>query len=380
MMTTSTRVNVNEVGDADGFEALRGAWEGLQARSASPNVFLTFDWAAAWWRHLGAGRRLRILVLGDGGAEGIVQLFEGPVWRRWTPFRRIQIVGTGLSDRLDFLVPGDPTASVERAFSHLLQPPVSWDLIDLREIPEQSPTIEAVRAACARLGLEFEMALDSESPYFPIDADWETFFATRFGRERRSQMRRKARRLEASANPTFTIVDSMPEGSNALARLMEVKQHDQYRGEDRNSIFASAEKRAFFADVAARFSLRGWLHVGVLDLGEKPAAFRFSFQHAGIYYDYYHGFDRRLSAMSPGQALLGYMMEDCFRRGLREVDLLRGTEPWKAVWTDLRRRHMRIRVFRSGLRGTAVRRLLAANARYQARSRKVETVPDVAEP
>ena len=372
--------DVYEVTSTEGLEALRGAWEELQAWSAPQNVFLTFDWALAWWLHLGAGRRLRVLVLGDGGtAGGMVPLVEGPVWRRWTPFRKIQILGTGLSDRLDFLLRGDPTEAVERAFSHLLEPPASWDLLDLREIPEQSPTIEAVRAACARLGLHYEIAPDSESPYLPIDSDWETFFATRFGRERRQQMRRKARRLEANARPTFTIIDSVLEGSTTLERLRSVKQHDHYRGEDRNSIFASEAKRAFFADIAARFSHRGWLHTGVLDLGGQPAAFRFSFLHAGTYYDYYHGFDRRLSAMSPGQALLGHMMEDCFQRGVREVDFLRGTEPWKAVWTDRLRRHMRVRVFRSGARGSALRLLLSAHDRRQARSRKAATVREGAD-
>ena len=363
-------LTVDEVSSTVGLEALRGVWEDLQAGSTPHNVFLTFDWARAWWLHLGAGRRLRVLVLRDSGRVcGIVPLFEGPVWRSWTPFRKIQILGTGLSDRLDFLLPGDAIDSVERAFSHLIEPTVSWDLLDLREIPEQSPTIEAVRAACARLGLRCEISPDSESPYLPIDSDWETFFATRFGRERRQQMRRKARRLEANAHPIFTIIDSIPEGSTTLERLMAVNQHDTYRGERRNSIFASEAKRAFFADIAARFSRRGWLHVGVLDLGGEPAAFRFSFQYAGTYYDYYHGFDRSFAAMSPGQALLSHMMQDCFQRGLREVDFLRGTEPWKAVWTERRRCNARVRVFRPGIRSSALRLLLSVNDRHQARSR-----------
>lgn len=357
-------LTVDEVSRTDELEALRGVWEDLQAASATPNVFLTIDWALAWWLHLGAGRRLRVLVLRNGGrARGILPLFEGPLWRRLFPFRKIQILGTGLSDRLDLLVGDDPTSSVESALSHLLEPTVSWDLLDLREIPEQSPTIEAVRAACACLGLRCEISPDSESPYLPIDSDWETFFSTRFGRERRQQMRRKARRLEADANPTFSIIDSLPEGSTTLQRLMAVKQHESYRGEERNSIFSSEAKRAFFGEIAARFSHRGWLHLGVLDLGGELAAFRFSFRYAGTYYDYYHGFDRAFAARSPGQALLGHMMQDCFRRGLREVDFLRGTEPWKAVWTDRRRRHMRVRVFRPGPRGSAIRLLLSANDR-----------------
>jgi CelD/BcsL family acetyltransferase involved in cellulose biosynthesis len=257
---------------------------------------------------------------------------------------------------------------VERALRHLLQPPISWDVLELREIPEDSQTIEAVRAACTRLGLRSEIAPDSESPFLPIDSDWETFFATRFGRERRQQMRRKARRLEATAQPTFSVINEVEGDATALERLMAVQQDDSYRGETRNSIFGSEAKRAFFGALAASFSRRGWLRLGVLELGGRPAAFRFSFEYAGTYYDYYHGFDRGFSAMSPGQALLGHTMQECFRRGLREVDFLRGNEAWKAVWTDKRRRHSRIRVFRPGLRGKVLRLLLAVHDRRRASS------------
>jgi CelD/BcsL family acetyltransferase involved in cellulose biosynthesis len=342
-------MTVEEVSTLEGLETLRGAWEEAQARSAPDNVFVTFDWALAWWRHFGAGRRLRVLVVRRGAdPAAILPLWEGPLGSRWLPFRRIQILGTGLSDRLDLLLCGDPAASAEAALRHLLARPARWDVLELREVPEESEAVEAIRTAAARLGLECEVAADSECHYVPIRSDWETFFATRFGRRQRKTLNHNARRLEAKCGPVSTTFNAVPDDPALLARLAAMPQEAVYHGADRLSIFGSGPKRAFFEEVVQRFSRRGWLRLGVLELKGELAAFRLAFRYAGKHIDYFTGFHRDYAKVSPGAVLLAQVMEDCFRDRLREVDFLRGAEPWKAVWTDERRRNVRLRVYRSG--------------------------------
>lgn len=355
---------VEEVPSVEGLEGLRDVWEEAQARSAPDNVFVTFDWALAWWRHFGTGRRLRVLVLRDGArAPVILPLWEGPLWRRWTPFRKIQLVGTGLSDRLDLLLSEDPAESVERALRHLLARPMRWDVLDLREIPEGSPAVQAVRTAATRLGLECEVSVDSESPYLVIESDWETFFTTRLGTKRRRMLRQHARRLEAERGQVSITFNATPDGSRLLSRLAAMPQEGQYHGTDRRSIFESGPKRAFFEEIAQRFSRRGWLRVGVLELAGEAAAFRFAFQYAGKYFDYFTGYHRDYAQLSAGTILLSQVIEDCFRNGIREVDFLRGTEPWKAVWTDRRRHNLRVRVYHPGLRQSVIRLLFRVKDR-----------------
>lgn len=359
-------IAVEEVSSVDGLEGLREAWEEVQARSVPDNIFLTFDWALAWWRHFGDGRRLRVLVLRDGGRGcAILPLWEGPLWRRHMPFRKIQLLGTGLSDRLDLLLPEDPVQGAEHALRHLLARPVRWDVLDLREIPEESPAIEAVRTAAVRLGLPCEVTVDSECPYLPIQSDWETFLATQFGRKWRKRFRHNARRLEAECGPVSTTMNAVPDGSRLLERLEVMPQDAQYHGTDRRSIFGSGPKRAFFEEIVQRFSRRGWLSVGVLELAGEVAAYRFAFRYAGKYFDYFTGFHRDHAKVSPGAVLMAQVIEDCFRSGLREVDFLRGAEPWKSVWTDRRRRHVRLRVYRPGLLRSVVRLLFRAKDRRE---------------
>jgi len=349
------------------FDALRAVWEDLQARSAPDNVFLTFDWARSWYRHLRAGRRLALLILRDEtGVRAIVPWCTGHAWGGRIPFRTIQFLGTGISDRLDLLTDVDPEEVLKATLRYFEENSIPWDMIDLREVPSESPTVHAVGAVAARLGIECEIVDDSKCPYLSIESDWEKFFSSRFGHETRRQIRRKGRRIQAEG-ARFSILEAIPEGSPLLSQLTAVPQDEEYLGHQRNSIFSSVSKRAFFEEVVARFSERRWLHVGVLEVKNEPAAYRLSFLYHNKYYDYFTGFHRDLARLSPGSVLLTHIMEDCFRRGLREVDFLRGTESWKSTWTDRYRRQVRIRLYRPGLRGGLMRLMDGAKQWFERR-------------
>lgn len=55
---------------------LRKAWNGLLALTGG-DVFATFDWCEAWWRHYGEGRRLQIHLFYDADRlVGVVPLFS----------------------------------------------------------------------------------------------------------------------------------------------------------------------------------------------------------------------------------------------------------------------------------------------------------------
>lgn len=355
---------IQEASTLEALEALRGRWEEAQAACAPDDVFATFEWSVAWWRHFGAGRRLRVLVVPGAATLSFFPLWEGPIWGRWAPLRKVQMLGTGLADRLQPLLCGEALELAERALRHLLAGRRSWDVLDLREVPEDSPAVAGLREAAARCGLDCEVTADSESLYLPIDTDWETFLATRLGSKSRKRIRHNANRLDSECGPVSITFDAVPGGSSLVARLAAVPQYGQYRGAERRSIFSTPAKQAFFQEVAERFAARGWLRVSLLECKGDLAAFRFAFQYAGRYLDYFTGYHLKYAKVSPGAVLLARVVEECFRQGLREVDFLRGIEPWKEVWTDRRRRNLRVRIYRPGLRRAALRLLYGARARF----------------
>jgi CelD/BcsL family acetyltransferase involved in cellulose biosynthesis len=337
------------------FDAIAGLWQDLQQRTEADHPFLTFDWMRAWYRHLRAERRLALLVLRDDtGVRGIVPWCIGNAWRGRLPFSVVQFLGTGLSDRLDLLATGDREELLESSLGHLEENSIAWDMIDLREVPSESPTVAAIGAVAKRLGIECEIDQDSRCPYLPIDSDWETFYPSRFGARTRKKIRRMTRRIHEESG-RFSILEAVPDGSPLLDQLAAIPQNAEYLGQQRVSIFSSASKRAFFEEILARFAERRWLYIGLLEVRDQPAAYRLSFIYRKKYYDYFIGFHRDLGELSPGFQLIAHVIQDCFRRGLEEADFLRGTEGWKSTWTDHCRRQVRIRLYRRGLRGNALR-------------------------
>src|SRR5262245_66197943 len=94
--------------DATAFDRLREEWNPLLRDSAADSLFLTWEWLSTWWRHLSAGRRLRLVTVRDGATLiAIAPLSVRPrdPWRL-VPFCALELLGMGPvgSDYIDVIV------------------------------------------------------------------------------------------------------------------------------------------------------------------------------------------------------------------------------------------------------------------------------------
>jgi len=60
--------------------------------------------------------------------------------------------------------------------------------------------------------------------------------------------------------------------------------------------------------------------------------------------------------------MTGVMVEKLIARGAREMNLLRGRDPWKFRWTDRARRTVRLTLVRPGWRSSYARLVAALSA------------------
>jgi CelD/BcsL family acetyltransferase involved in cellulose biosynthesis len=87
-----------------------------------------------------------------------------------------------------------------------------------------------------------------------------------------------------------------------------------------------------------------------LDAGDRTVATQLGFEHRDRYLFYLSGLDPALSDYSPGTLLMGKVIEECYRRGLKEVDMLRGGEDYKYRFKAVDRRQVHFRVIRKSIR------------------------------
>lgn len=103
-----------------------------------------------------------------------------------------------------------------------------------------------------------------------------------------------------------------------------------FRCEARNSAFAERALPELFAERR--------LHVFVMQKGEQVLAIDLNFRGLRSLCLWNGGFLSEAACWSPGKLLLLFGIQRAIELGLDEVDLLRGTQGWKAGWSNGRRR------------------------------------------
>ncbi len=114
-----------------------------------------------------------------------------------------------VSDFLDFLV---RKSDLSEFLSGLLDfrvnsthlPP--WEVLDLHNILEDSPTLPALTAEAQRRGWSHEQTRLQPSPFIPLPGDFDAYLA-QIDKKQRHEIRRKLRNVEQSlAEPGYTTV------------------------------------------------------------------------------------------------------------------------------------------------------------------------------
>jgi CelD/BcsL family acetyltransferase involved in cellulose biosynthesis len=292
-----------------GLDEAREDWQRLADDAGTP--FATWEWAAAWARHYGAGReQLVVPVQQDGRTVALVPLYLHS--RR--PLRVLRFIGNGPADETGPIgSPEHAGAALEAALASLGR---RWDVVWGDHLPESGGA-----AALGRV-LKVEPSPSLELP----DGGFEEFLKER-SKNFREQVRRRERKL-AKAHPLeYRLVEDPSELAGALETLFAL--HDARWGEDASSAF-DATRRAFHLDFAATALERGWLRLWLLELDGAPAAAWYGFRYAGAEWYYQSGRDPRFESENVGFVLLSHTVRAASDDGLRVYRLLRGGEDYKS--------------------------------------------------
>jgi CelD/BcsL family acetyltransferase involved in cellulose biosynthesis len=306
----------------DRWEALDAeTWNGLLGRSASPVLFLTWQWQTNWWSAFGRDRQLRILRVSDGSGQpiGLLPLYAAP--GSGAPLRIVG--GVDVSDYLDLLaVRGREEEVWSALLQHRAAEPEAWDLHCLRAT---SPTVALLQGLAPAAGLSVRVEREERCPVLTLPQSWEAYLERLSGKDRH-ELRRKVRRLWREL--PGAVVRSSADPAE-LAAAMDAFLVLHRRSKAGKARFMDSRMEEFFRAVAGELARAGWLRLWRLDLGEAPLAACLCLEYAGSVALYNSGFDPDHGALSPGIVLLAHVVKDAVERGLARFDFLRGEEPYK---------------------------------------------------
>jgi GT2 family glycosyltransferase/CelD/BcsL family acetyltransferase involved in cellulose biosynthesis len=316
----------------------RADWDRLAENAG--HVFATPEWLGTWWRWYGRDRPALIgLVRRDSQLIAILPLTVW--WRRRIPVLRF--IGHGPSDRLGPICGPltDPATAGAVA--------TGFASIPLRRFVLVAELVPADQGF-GRL-VEGRALYTDDSPMLRLETDsWDDFVRAR-GRNFRYQVGRYPRKLAELGAVSYRLASDPGALDRDLDILFDLHRR---RWEGAETPFLRAA--AFHREVAARAMERGWLRLWFLELDGRAVAALYGFRFNGVESLYQGGRDPALAAYSLGFIVTAHAVEHAMADGVREYDMLRGGEQYKARFSN--RSHSLETI--GAARGAEARLLLAA--------------------
>lgn len=332
------------------FDTLGSEWNQLLAHSASHVPFLRHEYLSTWWSTLGGGEwergELNLVTAraSDGELCAVAPLFYT---RNLEGEAALMLLGSiEISDYLDVICrPEDLRSFVPALLDHLVaddQP--AWQLLDLYNILEDSPTLTVLEEAARERGLRFTQEKLYHCPYIQLPGDWETYLSG-IDKKQRHEIRRKIRKAESGDLPVrWYIVEDESSLESEIDSFLRLMAQD-------------ADKQAFLTDVmrtqmrkAVQAAFReNWLQLAFLEIGGEKAAGYLNFDYSNHIWVYNSGIDYQFGSYSPGWVLLGYLLQWANEQNREAFDFMRGDEDYKYRFGAIDRFVMRVQVRRSSV-------------------------------
>jgi CelD/BcsL family acetyltransferase involved in cellulose biosynthesis len=326
--------------------ALQTDWNTI----AGGNPFRSWDWLAIWWKHYGRvptsavdnkpapeqnnDRQLYVLaVFDDREARRLVGVAPWYLDRTRIKGNVVRWLGSGevCTDHLSLICqPNDADRVVEAIAQELTERLDDWDRIDLSAVDAGDPATEKLLAS-----LEERECLISRQPadacwVLNLPASWDEYLAG-ISKSHRKQLRQLERRVVESGRVEWHRVQTKADFDQAWSILVDLHQRRR-RSLDEPGCFASRLFHDFHREAAARLLERCQLRLSWISLDGVPAAAEYHLTDTTTTFAYQGGVDPDRLAEEPGRLSTILCLRAAIEEGHRQIDFLRGDEPYKAHW------------------------------------------------
>lgn len=347
------KLTVDVISTVGALERLRPEYEHLYEITLNQSPFALLDWHVAWCLNFlnvdpKIKDRLLVMVLRDADqvCVGIVPLVAS---RRRVGFLNIvSIAMLGIDPsttelRAPLIAPSYEAAAISAIHSRLAQE-VDWDWISWGDI--DIPLEEA-------FAMNKHVSTQAGPPGYMLDLapTWELFHAG-LKRNIRESLRHCYNSLKRDGLTfQFNVIMRPSEVPRATERFLELHQMRalQPGTTEHPNHFLSTTSRRFLSDVCMRLAENGTLRIFQLHIDAQVVASRIGFELGDCLFLYYSGFDPKWSRYSVMTTTVCEALKFAILRGIKTVNLSRGTDASKTRWGPRRVEYQSAIERRSGL-------------------------------
>ena len=320
-------------------------WNDLLNGSVSDTPFMRYEYQIAWWEHLGGGEwknaeLVLVTAREDGKLIGIAPLFIA----EYEDQPALLLNGSiEISDYLDVIVRADDHARFVSGLLDFLASslPESWSKLDWYNLPDDSPTLAALKAEGEKRGWAHLEEVYRPTPRVALNGDFEEYLS-RVEKKQRHEIRRKMRRAEESGRVKFTIVPNDADIEPEIESFFHLMIQDPNK-----ALFLKDVMRHQMAHTVRDAHKHGYLWLAFLEVDGVKAAASLNFDYKGKLWGYNSGVSRDHMELSPGWVLMGRVFQWCCENGRSEFDFMRGDEDYKYRLGGVNRYVMRARLNRN---------------------------------
>jgi CelD/BcsL family acetyltransferase involved in cellulose biosynthesis len=335
------RFSISIIQDEDDLIELENVWNNLLFKMNNVNPFLTWEWCSTWWKYFHGNHELYTIIVKEDSE--IVAIYPLRKTRYRTKF------GIGY-DAIEFLcyrsngksytdyngfISYKKELTCFKLFLDYFNEEKKWDIIRLHNVPEYFYLDKMISNTDIYKTIEIKNG--SNCPYIENNISLEERM-NQMNKKFRNNIKRRMRNIKKNFNKievsNYNYFHSIGDAMEILFQLHQ----DRWNAVGEVGVFQDSSTKSFHREIAQKFAVNNWLHLYFLIVDEIPISVEYGFIIKNKLYEYLSGFNKLYSNYSPGTLLQWSILEKYENdRDLIEIDLLRGDESYKYLWTSKER-------------------------------------------
>ena len=283
-----------------------------------------YEWCEPWWRLQSGNRKLHVVAIEDENGR-IVAIAPLCVERRF----RLSVLRSfpvHFGDYYSFLAQRGEEEPVLRAdLVAYLREFRTHSVVHLANVDSRSPLWTALHEeefvaekVCDVLVARFE------------EVTYQQFMLT-LSAKRRSEYRRRLRRLQETGNVT---VEWIQDAEGYVAHLDEMKRLYAVRWADDHSLAPDDTYNQCRTETVTHCFRSGKMALFLLKCNDRILAFRLGFLHKQGFYDWKECHDPSANRYAPSTMLVGLIIESLITSGYGRLDFMAGEYQHKRDWVS----------------------------------------------
>lgn len=331
--------HVVEINRPEQLEDLRLVWNSLAAQTPGLSLFHTLDWLQVYWKHFGAGQRLRVLLAVSANKPiGIVPL---TVVSERTRAGRVRVLTYPLHDHGTFFSPigPNPTATLNLAFKHIQATPRDWELLDMRWVNRDEHDRFRTKWAMELSGYRVRESIWKRTSVIDMQGGWPQYWNSRSSKLR-SNLRREEKRLREHGDIEY--IRYRPAGMafgdddprwDLYDTCVDIAAASWQGASQTGTTLSDPHVAGYFRDVHAVAVKHGMADLNILKVSGKPVSFSYNYVSQGKLSGIRRGHAPEFAKPGVGNVLFLRMLRDSFQRDDHSLDLGPGSHEIKHRWS-----------------------------------------------